>query len=1010
MFTTNKLAKSVRLAMAFGAASTLAFAAPTMAQDDDPDDENVEKIQITGSRILNPNVESSSPVLTVEAELFDIRGTTDTVDLLNTLPSFFAAQTTAFANGATGTSTANLRGLGSRRTLVLVDGKRLPPGGPLAGFAQDLNLVAPQLVERVDVVTGGASAVYGSDAISGVVNFITRKDFEGVELDLQFGYNQSYNDSEFWREKLTAIGERPVEGSVTDNDTYQVNLLIGSGIDDGRGNVTAYFNYVKNDGIQQANRDFSQCATFPIGEDDLTCLGSNQGPYPTTFVVDGTGYSLQEDDSLQQGFTNAFNFNPFNPIRRQVERFNVGFNAYYDISEDITLYSDFGFASSQSPQVIAPSAAFGSTINRVNCDNPLLTAEMLGIICGTLGDDGTYSRADDDGYAQSNIRRRFVEGGPRTDDRTRTNFRTVTGIRGVLNETFDWDLFVQYSEVRLQRVQVNQVTLDKLQNALDIVADPVTGQPVCRSVVDGSDPACIPFTSAYRNTVPSAPELAAYVDTPTLTSGTGTQTIIGGTFGGDLIDFDIKSPWAEEGISFVAGFELRRDELFQQADGIASSGNLVGSGGATTPVNAETRSVEYFLEAQIPLISDMPGIEQLNVTTAYRYSDYESENNLNNTTGGEFDVTTYALGLAWVPFEDLRVRMQFQRAARAPNINELFAPQNSGLASLTDPCAGTSPTASQAQCANTGLSASLYGGVPPDSGQLNTLTGGNPDLTPEESDTKTIGFVYQPNFIENLSISVDYFDISLENAVSTIPASTTLNQCLSTGAQEFCSLIQRGPDGSLTFFPREQAFITTTNVNIAEFATTGVDLQVMYSFDIEDWGDVTFNYNSTYLRSVDSTSLPGTPSFDCVGYYGSSCGNPNPQYRHNFVTTWNTPFDVTASLVWRFYGENELVSSINNGFTAQDPTQDGSIVTVKSQGGNIADTLPGVSHLDLTLFYQATDTISLRAGINNLLDKDPPIVTTFGSPGVGTNVEANTIAGVYDAGGRFIFFGATLNF
>ena len=1004
MYNCSKLAKSIRLGLAFGALTTLSGAA--LAQDAASDEEEVvEKISVTGSRIATTNVVSSSPVVTVSAELFDIRGTTDTVDLINTLPAFFADQTTAFANGATGTSTANLRGLGARRTLVLVDGKRLPPGGPLAGFAQDLNLIAPQLVERTEVVTGGASAVYGSDAIAGVVNFITRKNFEGVEVDLQYGANQSKNDSGFWQERLEAIGETPSTGTVTDNQTVQFNLIMGVNTDDGRGNITSYFNYSKNNGIQQANRDFAQCATFPIGENDLICLGSNQGPFPTTFVVDGTGYSLQGDNSLTEGFTNAYNFNPFNPIRREVERFNVGFKGTYDITDNMSVYSSVGFTSSQSPQVIAPSAAFGSTINRVNCDNPLLTDEMLGIFCGTLGTDGTYSRADADGYAQAQIRRRFVEGGGRTDDRTRTNIITLNGIKGTIADTFDWDLFVQYSETRLQRTQFNQVTLSNLQNSLDIITDPATGAPACRSAVNGTDAACIPFVTAYDATATFDPALQTYLDTPTLTVGNSKQTIYGGTISGDLFEYGIQSPWADDGVNALVGFEVRRDELVQQADGIAAAGNLVGSGGATVPTNGNTEVTDLFFEFQVPLVSGVTGIERLDLTAAYRYSEYESTNNLNASQGGDIDTDTYALGLAWVPFEDLRVRTQIQRAVRAPNINELFTPQNSGLTSLTDPCAGTTPSATQAQCANTGLSAALYGSVPPDSGQLNTLTGGNPNLDAEKSDTFTFGVVYQPSQIDDLMVSIDYFDIVVEDAIGTVPAATTLSQCLETGSDAFCSLIQRGPDGSLTFFPREQAFIATANANIAEFGTTGVDAQVQYTLDMSDWGEVNFNYNATFLLSADTVLLPGSASFDCAGWYGSSCGNPNPEYRHNLVTTWISPYDFTASLVWRFYGENELVGSIDNGFLT-----DGATGAITKADPGISTDLNSISYLDLTMFYDLTENVTLRAGVNNLLDRDPPVVTTFGTPGTGTNVEANTIAGVYDAGGRFMFMGVRASF
>ena len=262
------------------AATIGAAAIPAHAQDTEGDE-----IIVTGSRLNQANIVSSSPVVTIDDDVFDVRGTVDAVDLINTIPSAFAAQTTAFANGATGTSTVNLRGLGATRTLVLVDGKRLPPGGPLGTFAADINLIAPQLVERVEIVTGGASAVYGSDAIAGVANFITKKDFEGVELDFQWGFNQSANSSEFFQDALNAANIDPITGSVTDNNTYQINALVGSGLGDGRGNVTAYFNYANSEGILQGNRDFSQCATVPSADGGVTCLGSNAGPFPTSFVL-----------------------------------------------------------------------------------------------------------------------------------------------------------------------------------------------------------------------------------------------------------------------------------------------------------------------------------------------------------------------------------------------------------------------------------------------------------------------------------------------------------------------------------------------------------------------------------------------------------------------------------------------------------------------------------------------------------------------------------------------------
>ncbi|MGF1544489.1 MAG: TonB-dependent receptor domain-containing protein [Parvularculaceae bacterium] len=1017
-----RLLSSTVLVGALSAAATSA-----MAQDEDT-------IIVTGSRLTNANVDSPSPVTTVDAELFDIRGAVDAIDLINTLPQVTPNQTSSFANGANGTSTVDLRGLGPTRTLVLANGKRLPPGSPTAGgFASDINLIAPQLIERVEVVTGGASAVYGSDAVAGVVNFILRRDFEGIEIDGLFGFNQSNNNSQNFQDALTAIGEDTVAGSVTDNPTYDISGIIGSNLDGGRGNVTAYFRYLRNDGIQQGDRDFARCATFSVG-DDIFCAGANQGPFPKTFVLtpqfdyngdavplfdaagnpaDGavTGanaFSLNGDDTLSVGFNNAFNFNPFNPIRRSVERFNAGFSSYYNITDDVEAYMDFGFTQSNSPQIIAPSAAFGSAINQVNCDNPLLTPDQRALICGNASIDGPFPRdVDGDGFAQTEIRRRFVEGGPRTDDRTLTNFRIVGGFKGKLANDFEWDVFGQFANTTLSRLQTNQVTATNLAQSLDIVTDPETGLPVCRSALDGTAPGCVPFTSAFQLGVPSDPALPSFVDTPTLTQGSTQQTVFGGTIQGDLGRYGIQSPFADSGVSLLIGAEYRRDQLITQADATNQQILLVGAGGAVLPTNGATELYEFFFETAIPLISDAPLIEELGITGAYRFSDYDSFDFQNDAAGGQFTNSTFAAGVSWTPVSDVKIRGQFQRAIRAPNVQELFLPQNTNLVTLDDPCAGffvgdEAPDGrTAAECANTGLDPAIFGAVPPDSGQLNVLIGGNTELTPEVADTITDGAILQPRWIEGLIFSIDYFNIDVQNIVGAIPAAFTLDACLDTGDPTFCSLIQRGPDGTLTTDEGAGSFIVTTSQNIASQATAGVDFQIAYSYDFGQWGSVNWNYNSTWLRRLETRTIPGTGSFNCAGRFSSGCsGNQTSaffDYRHNLSTTWTTPWDVRLSALWRYLGSTDQITSINSETGAVATLQDG-----------IAATLDAQNYLDVAMFWDATENVELRFGVNNILDNDPPIVPTFN--GIAGNIEANTFAGTFDAAGRFIFAGVNIRF
>ncbi len=1053
MKTNKYIGRLMRSTMLAGFAATVA--APAFAQETD-DVANDDVIIVTGSRLKDANVGSTSPVTTIGSEAFDIRGTTDVVDLLNTLPQIITtggSQNTGFANGANGTSTVNLRGLGATRTLVLVDGKRLPFGSPTAGgFAADINLVPAQLVERVEITTGGGSAVYGSDAIAGVANFVLKKDFEGFEIDGLFGFAQSGNGSELAQSLISDAGFDPVTGSVTDNETFDINGIMGANIDGGRGNVTAYFRYLHSNGTLMGNRDFSQVALFGFGPTnaDVVGFGSGAGPFPTVFnvstIFDGIpvpdnplgtaiplvdaagntvldsdgddvingGFSLNADGSgFTQGFNNPFNFNPLNPLRRAVERFNAGFSGNYDITDNVNAYMSFGFTQSNSPQQIAPSAAFGSSINRVNCDNPLLSAELLARICGTDTGGGVFSRdvADGttDGFAPAEIRRRFVEGGPRTDDRTLTNFRVVGGFTGTTFDDWEWDVFGQFASTSLQRLQFNQVTSTNVARALDIVSSPVDGAPVCRTNVDGtSDPldptvgatdsACIPFVTAFDPTATFDPALQQYLDTPSLTNGNLQQTVFGGTIQNNLERYGMKSPFAENAATILFGVEYRRDQLSTQGDATNAQGLLIGAGGLVLPTNGKTEVWELFMETAIPLIEGMEYIQELSITGAYRYSNYNSRDIRNNISGGNFSNSTFAAGLSWRPTDDIRLRGQYQRAIRAPNVGNLFLPTNGNLTTLNDPCSGPSPTATAAACANTGLT-SLYGFVPPDSGQLNILIGGNVDLTPETANTWTVGAIITPHQVEGLTVSIDYFNIALKDVISTIPPSFTLDTCLQTGDPQFCGLINRGTDGSLTQLPRDVNNIVATSQNIAAANTRGIDGRITYSYDFDKWGSFNWDYNASYYLASTTLPVPGQGEFDCAGFYNAACGNPTSEYRHSLTTTYTTNYNVQLSVVWRYLSGVDRIASI-----------DGPTGALTLDPDSIAANIPAYNYFDVAAFWDVAENVRLRAGVNNLLDKDPPLVPTFAVIGPTGNSSGNTYPGNYDVIGRFIFVGANVRF
>jgi len=336
------------------------------------------------------------------------------------------------------------------------------------------------------------------------------------------------------------------------------------------------------------------------------------------------------------------------------------------------------------------------------------------------------------------------------------------------------------------------------------------------------------------------------------------------------------------------------------------------------------------------------------------------------------------------------LRGQYQRAVRAPNIIELFSAQNTGLFDLQqnpdgsfDDCAGPTPFRSLTECARTGVTAAQYGNIPDNAaGQFNIVTGGNPNLKPEVSDTYTIGTVIQPSMIPGLSVSVDYFDIKVKQAIATIPPVQTFERCLDTGDAAFCSLITRDTAGSL-FLDNTSGGILATAVNIATLKTSGFDIAAGYQYDLGKAGSLNFSYVGTILDALKTTSFPGSPAKECKGLVSGECGTPNPEYRHRMMGTWSSPFDVDMSLTWRYFG------SVNRDGGPQ---------------GTINDHFSAKNYFDLSGQYYASERVTFRGGINNLLDVDPPLSTETGA-GFGNG---NTYPGVYDSLGRFLFFGVNV--
>ncbi|MDB2433818.1 TonB-dependent receptor [Luminiphilus sp.] len=991
-------------------AAAVAATLPTLvvAQDEEA---NLEEVLVTGSRLTKSNVTSSVPLVQIGAEEINSRGVARIEDMVNILPNVFVSQTAEVANGATGTSTLNLRGLGSSRTLVLIDGKRLPFGSPFSSSA-NVDMVPARMVERVDVVTAGASAVYGSDAVAGVVNFITKKDFEGFEFDYQYGTNYNANDNGYMQGKL-ADAEFFDPGSTTAGAASLMSVMMGVNSDDGRGNITLFGSYEDMQSMIGKDRDTGACTLF--GSADPFCGGSsNFRRYNGTIGNGVAGTVFQELDGtiVPIDFSRSdvfYNYGAVNHYQRPVERWNLGASGHYEITDSVEAYFDTTYMNNKTEAQIAESASFNRPFE-TNCDNPLLTGGagpngdgiMLGSITGTFdADDNFVSCLDWMAAGNESVDVQFinshrnVEGGPRVSTYENSSWRAIFGFRGDINDDFSFDIFGQFSATEGTRISQNDLNYVRVQQALYIVDDG-NGNPVCRDSSGG----CVPWNIFERNadgTTAVTDEAAAFIAGVGIVTGETEQTVFGGTIEGDFTNMGIQSPMADAGLSGLIGFEMREDKLGRLADDISkiSGGRgLTGTGGATLPIAGEIEVEEIFMEMSMPLITGKPMIQELGLTAGYRYSDYTTNG---NGVSNSFDADTYFAGISWAPNDEVRFRFNQAVAIRAPNVFDLYVGINTGLVELApvngdgDQCSGPTPVATQAQCANTGLSAAQYGSVDPSAaGQFNLITGGNPNLVAEEGETTTFGVVITPSMIENLSVSIDYFDIEVTDAIGSVPAQTSYDRCLTTGDPAFCAnvtrdtagtlhLLNEAPDGGLSGLSQQ-------NVNISTFATEGVDLNVTYMLDLSDMGSINFDYAATFLDTGYSVAIPGDDKVECAGAYAGPCGLPAPEYNHRFLATWMTPYDVAVSATWRHIGETDL-------YGLDDPQ------------GYLEDAMEERNYLDVAATYDYSENVQIRVGANNILGDDAPVTTAAGT-GTGNN---NTYPGLFDVS-TYLFAGVTVKF
>ena len=914
----------------------------------------LETVTVTGTRIRSQTITASSPVAEISQEQFKVTGSTRVDDLVNQMPQMSPVFDSFQNNGATGYPTADLRGLGTNRTLVLVDGQRLQAG---TNFAADLSQIPAALVKRVDILTGGASAVYGADAVAGVVNFILDDQFEGFQVNAGYSAYQHNNDNNYIQGLEAAKGYNAPNGnSGLDGKSRNIDLIWGSSFADGKGHATSWLTWRQNDSLFQGQRDYSACALNSTG---TACGGSGTAPQPNFYVFDsnfngGLAHLDQANGRWLAGQGQSYNYAPINYYQRPDSRINYGLSLKYEVNEHFRPFLDFMYTNrSSSIQVAESGTFFGQTLS-LPCSSPL-----LGTACADLA--GPLGLTDTTNPLTVYVGKRNTEGGPRFFDQKDNSYRAVTGATGDLSTYWSYNVTGVVGQTTSTTVGTHDLLSDRITGGL-------LGCPA------GSFSGCLPYNVWVPGGV-NAAAAQALEGTSVLVTSTKLTSVNGYLSGG----LPYSLPWADgDTISLVGGAEWRKEQYSFTADSNSQAGNFAGAGGPSLPLKGSTEVKELFAEAGVPLVENLGILDNLNLDLGYRYSDYK----LSGST------STYKLGFSSQFAKNFRIRGGYNRAIRAPNIGELYSSNQIALWDGSDPCAGASPTSSQQNCANTGVSAAQYGNVPDSpAGQYNQYVGGNKNLKPEQADTYTLGFAVTP--IEGLEASLDYYDISIKDRIGTIGAATILQQCGNTGNAVLCGLIHRNPaTGDLWLGQTGQ--ITNTTNNFGNLKTRGIDVSASYHWDMLG-GRMSTSLVGTRLESFKVDPLPGVSTgaaYDCAGKINLSC--QNPKWRHivslNYSQDW---WSVNAR--WRYFGSMDYI--LTDGTKG---TKDAHLVA----RGN---TLAAANYLDLSTTFQIGKKVDLTLGVNNVTDLAPPMLGN-------TLVLNGNSPGGYDQAGRYFFGSVSVKF
>jgi len=934
--------------------------------------ESIEEIVVTGSRLVRRDLTAPSPVVTIGSEFIQDSGNVTMEDTLNQMPQLAAGNTSQDGPGAgSGVLTADLRGLDARRTLVLVNGRRFVPAD--TDGLVDLTSIPDALVERAEIITGGASAVYGSDAIAGAINFILKDDFEGFNADYLYGQ--------------TTRG---------DASTHKVDMTFGTNFADDRGNVVISANYTNRKDIQAESRAFSSQVFLDDGNGGLFTAGSSNIPGTRISLSTPQLQSLNVDFVTPEGELaidrpcdsvsgvrfgeggevlpfcrpqDDFDFTDGNILMRPLERWQFSSLAHFDISDNVQAYAETYFTSNINEFQMAPDSlalqTAGAPRNTAElpdfATNPVLPVPVRQF----LSDNADIFDPDGDGSATIiNTGRRFNEFGLRDFDFERTSWEAVAGLRGTVGDGWQWDTYYMFQRARTQDRSDGVTSALRLSLALDTVVDPDTGEVVCRQQVLG----CVPTNPFGLDSV--TPEGAEFLTPAFEDASILSRQMAGGSISGELLEL----PAGPVATAFGAEW---RDEQFQFRP---SPGSAAGEfGGNTNPANeGDFNVVELFMEARVPILRDMPGIESLSIEGAARVADYSTINTN----------STWKLGFEYLPIDWVTIRGNYNRAVRAPNLNELFSTTSIGFSPGVDLCDQfENPTQAQRQLC-------IQQGVPPQDidtfRQINvgfsSRTGGNENLEKETVDTYTIGAVLTPNFLPGLSITGDYYLINVDNAIQALAAQQVVDACfdLVDINSPACQAIVRTPDGQIDF-------VDATFQNIGGLRTSGVDFSATYSMDLPDFlapagqsAQLDLQVFATKVFKLE-TEVPAAPTVDCAGFFGGPCsGGRGTNLNPDFKTTFNVNY-MTGPFRGRI--QTRVIGNF-------DPFEGGT-------------SLPPISeqvYIDVTLNYQIHENVEFFGIIENLTDNQPPLM------GFSAGGDLNTDVATFDAQGLRLNGGVRLRF